>query len=167
MGRTAFFVDVQAIGLSRQDSYIGTQLTKHAGGYLVGGTVSTVDNHLQAGEVRAGRHTALAELDVAAGCVIDTRNLAKLARFNHGHRRIEQFLNHQLDFVRQLCALAGKELDAIVVMRVVRCTDDDTRVGVEGPGQVSDGRCRHWPQQHHIGACGGKTSLQRGFEHIA
>ncbi|MCY1392926.1 hypothetical protein D9M71_78100 [compost metagenome] len=167
MGRTAFFVDVQAIGLSRQYGDIGTQFAEHAGRNFVGRTMGAVDDHLQAGKIGTGRHTALAEFDIAAGCIIDTRDLAELARLDHRHWRIEQFLDHQLDFIRQFGALAGKELDAIIVMGVVRCTDDDARIGMKGSGQIGNCRRGHRPQQHHIGASGGKAGLQRGFEHVA
>ncbi|MNO88765.1 hypothetical protein D3C76_802300 [compost metagenome] len=128
--------------------------------------MGAVENHFQPGEIGAGGHAALAELDIAPRGIVDPRNLAQTGGLDHRHRRVEQFLDDQLHLVRQLGALAGEELDAVVVVRVVRGADDDARLGVEGAGQVGDARSRHRPEQHHVGTGSRQTSLQRGFEHV-
>ncbi|MNV75380.1 hypothetical protein D3C71_1686610 [compost metagenome] len=81
--------------------------------------MGAVDHNLEAGKAGTGRHTALAEFDIPTRRVIDSRHLADLARLNHSHWGIEQLFDHVLDFIRKLGALAGEELDAIVIMRIM------------------------------------------------
>ncbi|MOA04094.1 hypothetical protein D3C78_1236280 [compost metagenome] len=106
VGRAAAFVDVQAVRLRMQHRHFGTQLTEHARRDFVGGAMGAVDDQLEPFEAGAGRHTALAKLDVAASGIVDARNLAQLARADHRHRLVKKLLDHQLDFVGQLGALA-------------------------------------------------------------
>ncbi|MNF11908.1 hypothetical protein D3C80_2132430 [compost metagenome] len=49
----------------------------------------TIDHDFQAIETGAGWHTALAEFDVSTGRVVDSRNLADLARLHNGHWSVE------------------------------------------------------------------------------
>ncbi len=166
MGGAAVFVDIQTIRLSRQHRHIGAQLLEYTRSHFVGRTMGAIDNKLQPGKIGTGRHAALAKLDVAARRIVDARDLAQLAGLNHRHRCIQQLFDHQLDCIRQLGALPREKLDAIVIMRVVRGTDHDTGFSVEGTRQVSDRRCRHWPQQHYVSTCGGQAGLQRGLKHV-
>ncbi|MCY1412218.1 hypothetical protein D9M71_276180 [compost metagenome] len=160
-------VDVETVRLRGDHRHLGAQLAEYAGRHLVGGAMGAVEHQLEAGEIGAGRHAALAELDVAAGRVVDPRRLAQLRRLDHAHRRIEQLLDHQLDLVRQLGSLAGEELDAVVVVRIVRGTDDDPGIGMEGAGQVGHRRGGHRTEQHHVGARGNQSGLQGRLEHVA
>src|SRR5439155_1537418 len=97
-----------------------------------------VDDDLQAGEIGASRNAAFAELDVATRCIIDSRHLADLDRLDDGHWRIEQLFDHQLQLIRQLGAFTREELDAVVIMRVVRGTYHDTGFSLERTRQISD-----------------------------
>lgn len=134
----ALVVDVQAIRAGRQHRHFRAQFPEDAGSDLVGSAVGAVEHDLETVEVGAGRHAALAEFDVAPRRVIDPRNLAETGGLHHGHRRIEQFLDHQLDVVRQLGPLPGEELDAVVVVGIVRSADHHPGLGVESPRQVGD-----------------------------
>ncbi|MNF62286.1 hypothetical protein D3C84_439630 [compost metagenome] len=167
MGRAAVIIDVQAIGLRGEHHHLGAQLAKDAWSNLVHRTVRTIDNDLQAGKTGTGRHTAFAEFDVATRRVVDSRHLADLARLDNRHRRrIKQFFDHQFDVIRQLGALPGEKLDAVVIMRVMGRTDHDAGLGMKGTGQIGNCRRRHRPQQHHIRTRGGKPSFERRLEHI-
>ncbi|MNL33878.1 hypothetical protein D3C87_1558120 [compost metagenome] len=72
-----------------------------------------------------------------------------------------------LDFVRQLGALSGEKLDAVIVVRIVRSADHDACFGMEGARQIGDGRCRHRAQEHHIGTRRRQSGLECRFEHVA
>ena len=124
-----------------------------------------IDHQLQTGKPGAGGHAALAELDVATRRVIDPRHLAN--RLGHDHRLVEQRFDLCLDVVGQLGALPREELDAVVVIGIVRGTDDDAGLGMEGAREVGDRRRRHRPKQHHIGTGGHQPGLQGRLEHVA
>ncbi len=166
MRGTAVIVDVQPVRLSGKHDDFGTQFTEDARRYLIGRTMRAVDNDLQTGEIGPGRHAALAELDVAARCIIDSRHLTDLARLDDGHWRIQQLFDHQLQFIGQLGTFAGEELDAVVIMRVVRSTDHDAGFSLERTRQISDGRRRHRAEQHHIGTRRGQARFECRFKHI-
>ena len=128
--------------------------------------MGAIDDDLQPGEVGTARHTALTEFDIAPGGIVDSRDLAQLLGLDHRHRLIKQLFDHQLNFVRQLGALPGEELDAVVMMGIVRGTDNDSGLGMESTGQVGNCWRRHRAEQHHIRAGRGQTSLQGRLEHI-
>ncbi len=167
MGGADIGIDVQPVRLRADHYNLGSQLAKYAGRYLVCSTMGAIDDQLEPGEVGTGRHAALAELDVATGRIVDPRCLAQLCRLDHSHRRIDQLLDHQLDLVGKLGSATGKELDAVVVMGIMRGADDDAGLGMEGTRQVSNRWRRHRPQQQHIGARSRQPRLQRRLEHVA
>ncbi len=163
----AVLVDVEPIWLHAQHADVRTELTEDAGRDLVGRTVGAIQHDLHPSEAGTGRYAALAELDVATGRIVDARDLANPRRVDHGHRSIEQLLDHGLELIGQLGAGAGKELDAVVVVRIVRSTDDNAGAGLEGSRQIGDTRCRHGTEQHDVRTGGGQTGLQRRLEHVA
>ena len=166
MRRAAVVVDVQTIRLGRQHRNVGAQLFEHTRGNLVGRAVGAVENHFQAAKVGTGRHTAFAELDITTGRIIDTRHFAKLVRIHNRHLRVEQLFDHQLNFIGELGTLTREELDAVVIMRVVRRTDHDASFCMKSSREVSNGRCRHWPQKHDICPRSRQARFQRRFKHV-
>ena len=72
-----------------------------------------------------------------------------------------------LDLIGQFGAIRVEQLDAVVVVRVVRGADDDTGAGIQFPGQLGDGGGRLGAQQQDIDACCGQAGLQRRLEHVA
>ena len=73
----------------------------------------------------------------------------------------------QLDFVRQLVAVRAEELDAVVVVRIVRRADNDAGRQAQRAGEISDARRRHRARQHDVDARGGKARFEGRFEHVA
>ena len=82
-------------------------------------------------------------------------------------RLINQRLDRQLDFVGQLLAGSAEELDAVVMIGIVRGGNHHTGLQTQGAGQVGDARRGQRASQIDIHASSGKTGLQRGFQHIA
>ena len=72
VGGTALVVDVQPIGLSREHRYVAAELAEDAGSDLVSRPVRAIDHDLEPREIGTHGHRTLAELDVAAGRIIDT-----------------------------------------------------------------------------------------------
>ena len=68
------------------------------------------------------------------------------------------------DLVAELATVRAEEFDAIVVMRIVRRTDDDTEVGTELLRQHGDRGRRQGPRQQHVHARGYEAGLERRLE---
>ena len=90
-----------------------------------------------------GWYGTLAEFDITSGCIIDTFGFTQLRWFNTLHGFFQHGFNGCFQFVWQLGALGGKELDTVVSEAIVRRTDDNARIGVECAGQVGNGRGGH------------------------
>ena len=69
--------------------------------------------------------------------------------------------------VRQLVAAAGKELDAVVIERIVRGGDDDPGLQAQRAREIGHGRRRHRPASIHVDTRGRKPGFQRRFQHVA
>ena len=72
-----------------------------------------------------------------------------------------------LEFVGQLAAVLVEELDAVVVVQVVRGADHDAELAAECLRQVGDARRRQRPDQLHVDACRDEARFERGLEHVA
>ena len=94
---------------------------------MVAGAVRAVDDDAQPAQVQFRRKRTFAELDVPPRRVVDAARLAELRRCDAFERRIHACLDRGFDVVRQLGSRGGKELDAVVVERIVRRADHDAR----------------------------------------
>ncbi|MNV05499.1 hypothetical protein D3C71_958400 [compost metagenome] len=165
--RTHAVVDVDPVGLGTDGDHLRAQLAEQQRGDVVGGTVRAVQHDLQAAQVERTRHAGLAELDVAAHCIARAHRLAQPVRLGGGEGAVQRGLQRQFGGIVELLAIGGEELDAVVVMRVVRGTDDDAGIGAQGAGQEGHRRGRHRAEQLHIHAAGDQAGFQRRFEHVA
>src|SRR5207244_1492794 len=77
-------VDVHAIRLAANRDHLRTQLVEHGRRDVIRGTVRAIDDELQTLEIELVRVRALAELDVAAGGIVDAERLAQLLRRHAG-----------------------------------------------------------------------------------
>ena len=69
--------------------------------------------------------------------------------------------------VGELGAGRGKELDPVVVERVVRRADHDPRRQPQRARQVRDARCRQRAAQIDVDARGRQAGFQRRLQHVA
>lgn len=88
-----------------------------------------------------------------------------------GHLRnrleiVDQVLNSCLGFVRQLVAVARKNLDAVVLKGVVACGNNNTRICLVLDGEESDRRRRDNAEQLYIRANRADARDQRVLQHI-
>ena len=159
-------VDVQAIRLHTDGDDLRPQFMEDAGRRLVGRAMGTIDDDLQSAKIEIIGEGALAELDVATARIFDTHGPPEIRSTDTGHFVIDAGLNGLLDLIREFGTLSREKLDAIIVVRVVRCRDDNPRLQAQGTGQVGDRRCRNRPDQAGIDAGCRETGLESGFQHV-
>jgi hypothetical protein len=76
-------------------------------------------------------------------------------------------LDARLGLVGQLAAAGIEELDAVVLVRIVRGADDHAEVALETLRQVRDAGGRQRADQHHVHARCDEARFERRFEHVA
>ena len=81
--------------------------------------------------------------------------------------RIDQALDLLLDLVGELVAVGSEQLDAVVVVGIVRGRDHHPDIGPHRPRQHRDRRRRHWPEQQHVETDRGEPGDKRRLDHIA
>src|SRR5690606_1864938 len=98
---------------------------------LIGRAMSAVQRDMPPRQRKILRYGGLAELTVAGRGVGHARGLSQRFRFHRGKRGLQFGLDLQLGRIIKLLATRREELDAIVVMRIVRGTDDDAGIGTQ------------------------------------
>src|SRR6185437_8146592 len=79
----------------------------------------------------------------------------------------EQFLDLAFDLVAELEAVGPKQLDAVIVVRIVRGRDHNAEVGAHRARQHADRGRRDRTGEQHVHADGGEAGNQRGLDHVA
>ena len=72
-----------------------------------------------------------------------------------------------LDLVGQLVAVRSEQLDAVVVVGIVRGRDHDADIGAQRTRQHGDGRRRDRPEQEHIHAGRAEAGHHGVLDHVA
>ena len=168
MGGAAVLVDVGAVGLMIIHRHRGAQLLQHGGGHLIAGALGAVYHNVQ--PVKAGAGGFLGKVDVAALGVALTHRAAHLSADGQvlvlGQAVADDVLNAVLHRIRQLIAVAVKELDAVVLHSVVAGGNHRARIRLVIPGQIGDGRGRQHLHQHGLRAHGADARHQGGLQHF-
>ena len=86
MRRADAVVDVDAVRLRADGDDVGAELVEHRRRDVIAGAVGAIDDDAPALEIELVRKGALAELDVAAGGIVDPPRLAELRRRHAGER---------------------------------------------------------------------------------
>ena len=169
LGRAAFLVDVEAVGLDAEADDLGAELPQRFGRDLVGGAVGAIDHDAQAVERQVARQRALGEFDVAVLHAVDALGASEIGRLGEplAEIGIDQRLDAEFDLVGQLVAVRAEQLDAVVVVRVVRGRDHHAEIGAHRARQHGDRRRRHRAGQQHVHADRGEARHQRGLDHVA
>src|SRR5690606_125658 len=113
------------------------------------------------------RKGTLAKFNVPAGRVGQATRTAQGLGLHPMHGLVNGLFNFQFNLVRQLGALGGKELDAVVVIRVVRGRDHDTGRQAQGTCQIRYSGRRYRACQQYIDPGSRQTGFQRRFQHVA
>ena len=112
---------------------------------LVGGAIGAIDDDPQAVERNVARQRALGEFDVARLHVVEAFGAAEFGRFRQARGQVlaQQRLYLAFDFVGELVAVRAEQLDAVVLVRIVRGGDHHAEVGAHRARQHGDGGGRH------------------------
>ena len=170
MRRAAPVVDVDAIRQRMDDLDLRAELAQHARHDLVRRTIRAVEHDVHAVEALVARRKH--EIDVLVqeiGAILDvadflagrTRERVVLLKLVHDGLKLV------LDRIRQLVAVAAKELDAVVMKRIVRGRNHDARLRLVAACEIRDGGRRDDASEHRAAACRANARRQRRFEHLA
>ena len=123
--------------------------------------------------LRAGIAAATGDIviiqDAERLAVVDALGPADLGRLSQrvGDVAGDPRLDLLLDVVAQLVPVRPEQLDAVVVIGVVRGRDHHADVGAERPGQHRHGRRRDRAEQEHVHAGGGQARHHGVLDHVA
>ena len=168
-GRAAVAVDVEAVGLDADRDHLGAELPQRLRHHPVGGAVGAVDHDAQAVEAHGARQRALGEFDVAVVHALDALGAAEVGALGEllGEVGIDQRFDLVLDLVGELVAVRAEQLDAVVVVGIVRGRDHHAEIGAHRAREHADRRRRHRAGQQHVHADRGEARDQRGLDHVA
>ena len=167
--RANLVIDIVAIGLDADGDDLRPQLPQRERGNLVGRTIGAIEHHAQPGQVDIGRQRALGIFDVAGARLFLAIGPADLhaVRQHMGQIAVDQPLDIGLHLVGKLVAIRAEQLDAVIVIGIVRRRDHHAQIRAQRTRQHGHGRRRHRPQKVDIHAHRGKSGGQRGLDHIA
>ena len=117
----------------------------------------------------AARQARLERLDVAAAGAFEADRAAELA----GRREpvvaagAHALLDRELDLVGQLVAVGAEQLDAVVLVGVVRGRDHHAEIGPQRARQHRDAGRRQRAEQGHVHAHRDEARGQRRLQHVA
>ena len=160
-------VDIEPVWLVGNGDHVRAQLAEHVRRDLVGRAVGAIHHDLKPFQADTTRKSAFAKFHIAASGVVVTLDLAERARLDRAHRFVHGVFDGRLDRVGELATVRGKELDAVVGIRIVRSADDDTGTRPRGDGKISDARRGHRPEQTYVHAGRAQPGLERRFQEIA
>ena len=146
-GRADFEIDVEPVRLDADLDHLRAELPQRLGSDLVGRAVGAVDHDAQAFERDVAGKRPLGVFDVARLDVVDALGAPEVRRAGE-HRRdvaVHQRLDPRLDLVRQLVSVGAEQLDAVVLVRVVRGRNHHPEVAAHRARQHRDRRRRHRP----------------------
>src|SRR5438034_973653 len=112
-------VDIEAVGLDADRDDVGAELMENVRRDVVGRAMRAVDDDLHALQVELRREGGFAELDIAPAGIVDAARASQPGGLIAAHRPRHLFLDRRFGAVGQLEAVARKELDAVIGIRVV------------------------------------------------
>ena len=167
MGRAAAQIDIHAVGLKITEARIRLELAEQ---YLCCRGSRTV------GAVHCNAQTAQVSLDglrQMIGIFLNRINLtlddtSELTIYCKRNliRMVNVFLNACLQLVIQLIAIACKNFNSVVFIRIVRGRNNDTCRSTVLDGQICHSRSRDRTQNLNIHTGGADTGGQSRFQHI-
>src|SRR6185295_18668107 len=108
------------------------------------------DDDLEPGEIEAGGQRGRAELLIQRALAIYAQRAAEAARGLGRRLVVDLGLDALLELIRELCARGIEELDAVVVVEIVRSADDDAEVRLETRRHVRDAGRRQRADEQHV-----------------
>ncbi len=145
MQRAAIFVDVLSIRRGVQKGRVDLERAEQLRSFRSRRAIGAVDHHAQPRQVRRNTAREPANVSLAQAFLAgNARNLGSGIR-RRNRIRIQQrenlFFNRQFARVRQLVAIAGKNLDPVIGPRIVRSRNHDPGIEPLRARQERDARC--------------------------
>ena len=134
----------------------------------LGGAAGAVDDDPHALERDLAAQRPFGVFDVAGLDVVDALGAAEVGRVGQ-HRRdvaVHQRLDPRLDIVGELIAVRPEQLDAVVLVGVVRGGDHHPEIAAHRARQHRDRRRRDRTEQQHVDADRREAGDQRVFDHV-
>src|SRR5258707_13726560 len=131
--------------------------------------MSTIHHDAQTFESHAARERSLGVFDVAAQGIINTHGLADLARDGPNVLDLaseDQALNLMLNLVVELVTIRPKKFYAIIVIRIVRSSKNDSGIGAQTASDVSNPGSWKRANEQHIHAHGEDARRNGIFQHV-
>ncbi len=130
--------------------------------------MGAIDHDAQASQRHRPRQRALGELDVAVVHAVDALGAPEAVRLGQSDADvlIEHLLDAGLDLVGQLVAVGAEQLDAIVMVGIVRRRDHDADVSAQRAGEHGHRRRRDRAEQEHVHAGGAEARHHRVLDHV-
>ena len=166
-GRAAARVDVGAVRIGADADHLGAQFPDQLRPDAVRRAVGGIDDHAQPVQAQPARKGVLDELHVAFARPVDAPGMADQRRFRQIAGSAHGGLDGGLVRVRQLVAVGAEELDAVVVMGVVRGGDHHAQIGAQRPRQHAHGGRRQGAGQQDVHPRRGEARDKGAFDHIA
>ena len=163
MGGAAAGVDVAAVGLVGEDVDLGAEAAEDLRRGPVGGAVGAVEQDPPGAEVEVEEAAVKLAQVVLERAVQGPDPADHLGR---GERLLELGLDFVLGVVVEFEAVGGEDLDAVVLIGIVRGGDDGGEVEAVAADEQRRGRGREHPAEQRVAACGGDAGRHRGLEHL-
>jgi len=163
-------VNIQTIRGVVNDVKVGAKFTKNFGSNPVGGSVGRIHDDFHSFHRQIAGKSILQKVDIPAVNVVNAGSLAHIFRFR---QQFIEFIpeNHGFDFVLlligQLEAIGIEDFQAVVLIGIVRCGNDDAGVGPHALSDKSDAGGWQDADQIRITAHGSNAGFQRALQHIA
>ncbi len=169
MGGAAVEIDVGSVRLVADGHDFGAEFPQRGRRDLVGSTIGAVDRHPHARQRDVAWHGPLGKFNIAVVNAIDTLCPADRLgrRQTHGHVLVEHRLDLLFDLVIELEAVRAEELDAVVLVGIVRCRDHHTDIGAQRARQHGHSRRRNRAKKKDVKAGSGEPRDQGVFQHVA
>ena len=169
IGGADLAVDVEAAGFVADCEDFRSKLIERLGGDLVGRAVGAIDDNAQAGKAELAGKGRFDDLDIARLRIVHALRPAQIRRRGKVllERPRHQRLDRELGFIRQLVAIRPEQLDAVVLIGIVRGRNHHAEICAERARQHRHAGRRQRPEQHHVHTLGGKAGRQRRLQHVA
>ncbi len=165
--RAAVQVDVRAVRTDVQRDDLRAQLEQDLRRHPISGAIRAIEDDAQPFQRAAAGQRVLDELDVAA---VDIVEALGTTQFRRRHQVRRQAVGHApfnlaLDLVGQLVAVGTEQLDAVILIGVVRSRQHHPEIAAHGAGENADRRRWHRPDEEdvhsHRDEAGGEGIFQK------
>ena len=153
IGRTAIFIDVEAVRLHANGHHFRAQFPQRGRGHLIGRAIGTIDNQLNALKAHLAREGALGKFNIARLTVINPLGAPQFTRRHQlAGRCVHQLFNFIFNLIGKLKPVRPEQLNAIIFKFIMRGGNHHANIGAQRARQKRHGGGRDRAKQKHIHA---------------